>query len=416
MGRVELPAVPAAGRELEDYVAGLFQAAGYFVERGIHERSFTDILELDAVATSYETPTPTAILVEAKGGRWGFPDVFKIVGWMHYLGISKGGFFVRETAHRDLPSKVHEKVAPLGVSLVDLADFRDPVERFQAAGFGTIREPRMTGLWRYSFWVERNLLERLRARRREAPDARAPAAVLAYHDLIHDHLFFIKEEDERLRLLYEAYRSHPKLSLALAHEIGGGTVSARNEALRQALHEGQHLPLQASLYIEHRARISILKAAIDLLCRAPDSAPRRPGLPASFREGLRVLRGRPSFRRYALFWQVFLWGLGGFYLADRADEELGWLSDQSGIPRAEIPRALAAFDDLFPLGEGSWMVPLKGTNIMLAKMVPVPFRGIGALQRLRRYEARAYGDLGYADLTGKTLRLWHDKTAALLAQ
>src|SRR5690349_2590420 len=227
MARVELPAVPAAGRELEDYVAGLFQAAGYFVERGIHERSFTDILELDAVATRYDAPAPTSILVEAKGGRWGFPDVFKVVGWMHYLGISRGGFFVREAACPSLPSKVREKMAPLGVALVDLADFSDSVERFQAAGFGTIREPRMTGLWRYSFWVERTLLERLRAQRRQTASAGAPAAVLAYHDLIHDHVFFIKEESERLRLLYEAYRSHPKLSLSLAQEIGGATKQAR---------------------------------------------------------------------------------------------------------------------------------------------------------------------------------------------
>jgi hypothetical protein len=415
MGRVELPAVPAAGRELEDYVAGLFQAAGYFVERGIHERSFTDILELDAVATRYDAPTPTSILVEAKGGRWGFPDVFKVVGWMQYLGISRGGFFVREAAFPALPSKVREKMAPLGVALVDLADFRDPVERFQAAGFGVIREPRMTGLWRYSFWVERNLLERLRACRRQAPPGSAPAAVLAYHDLIHDHVFFIKEEDERLRLLYEAYRSHPKLTLSLAQEIGGGTKAARNEVVRQALFEGQHASLQASLYIEHRARISILKAAIDLLCRGSDGSPRR-GLPASFSKGLRVLRERPSFLRYALLWQVFLWGLGGFYLADRADEELGWLSDQTGIPREELPRALASFDDLFPLGESSWLVPLKGTSIVATKMVPMPFRGIGALQRLRRYGLRTYDDLGYTDRTAHDLNRWHRSTAALLGQ
>ncbi len=351
MARVELPATPAAGRELEDYVAGLFQAAGYFVERGIHERASTDVLELDAVATRYDTPVPTSVLVEAKGGRWGFPDIFKVVGWMQYLGISKGGFFVREASSKDLAAEVHRKMAPLGISLVDLADFRDPARRFQAAGFGMIRDLRMTGVWRYSFWIERKLLDHLRARRREVPEAKAPTAVVTYHDLIHDHIFFIKEEGERLRRLYRAYRDHPKLSLQLARELGGGGWTRGRAMLAEALVEGAHPALQASLYIEHRARLSILKAIIDLLCRGIDQPRHLDGLPATFRDGLRVLRTRASFRRYALLWQVFLWSFGGFFLADRADEEFGWLSEQTGIPRAEIRLGLAAFDDLFPLAE-----------------------------------------------------------------
>jgi hypothetical protein len=416
MARVELPAIPAAGRELEDYVAGLFQAAGYFVERGIHERAGTDVLELDAVATRYDTPMPTSVLVEAKGGRWGFPDLFKVVGWMQYLGISKGGFFVREASSKDLASEVHRKMAPLGVSLVDLADFRNPVQRFTAAGFGTIRDPRMTGIWRYSFWIERNLLERLRARRREAPEAKAPAAVLAYHDLIHDHVFFIKDEGERLRCLYQAYRDHPKLSLSLAGELGRGARAKQSATLAEALVEGKHPVLQASLYIEHRARVSILKATIDLLCRGGEPPRRMDGLPATFRDGLRVLRTRPSFRRYALLWQVFLWSFGGFYLADRADKEFGWLSEQTGIPRAEIGSGLAAFDDLFPLVDQSWIVPLRNTSIMVAKMVPMPFRGIGALQRLRRYGVQTYDELGYTDYTVRDFTRWHCSTVDLLSQ
>src|SRR4051794_29750037 len=98
MASVALPIIPGAGRELEDYVAGLLQAAGYFVEKNVRERGFTDVLELDAVATSYDEPVPTVFLAEAKGGRWGFPDLFKIAGWMQYLRIARGGFFVKESA------------------------------------------------------------------------------------------------------------------------------------------------------------------------------------------------------------------------------------------------------------------------------------------------------------------------------
>src|SRR5215468_11431976 len=122
MARIALPRIPASGRDLEDYVAGLFQTAGYFVEKNIRQRDVADVLELDAVATSYDGPRPTSVLAEAKGGRWGFTDIFKVAGWMAYLGIERGGFFVKDHAasvSRDT-GFVHRTVAPLRVSLVDL--------------------------------------------------------------------------------------------------------------------------------------------------------------------------------------------------------------------------------------------------------------------------------------------------------
>src|SRR5215468_3179515 len=98
MARVALPRIPASGRDLVDYVAGLFQTAGYFVERNVRQRDVADVLELDAVATSYDGPRPTCVLAEAKGGRWGFTDIFKVAGWMAYLGIERAGFFVMDNA------------------------------------------------------------------------------------------------------------------------------------------------------------------------------------------------------------------------------------------------------------------------------------------------------------------------------
>jgi hypothetical protein len=418
MARIGLAEIPGPGRELEDYVAGLFQAAGYFVERGIHERAFTDVLELDVVATRYDGDIPTSVLVEAKGGHWGFPDLFKVVGWMQYLQIELAGFFIaRDNRPRNVP-RVHEKVAPLGISLVDLADFRDSHRRFEAAGFGAITDVFLPDLWRYSFWVERVLLDRLRGLKRSLPRAAGPAAVLGYHDLIHDHVFFIKERSERLALLYKGYRDHPKLSLALAIELGGEAFEPLSRAssskiLGEAMCAGKHAPVQASFYVEHRGRLSILKAAIDLLCH--DNLTPTHRLPETFREGMRILRTRPNFRRYALVWQVFLWGFGGFFLADRVDQEFSWLSAQTGVPFDEVRLALRAFDDLFPTPSGSWLAPLRGTNIVAAKMVPTAFRGIGSMQRLKRYKANNYRDLGYQDATSRHLVDWHNNTVALLA-
>src|SRR3989304_6066059 len=107
-----LSEVPKSPHELEDYVAALFQSARYFVEKNIVERDFTEILELDTVATTYEGQLPSSVLAEAKSGNWGFGDIFKIMGWMRYLDIEKGGFFVsKDMPAIDIPS-VQQKVGP----------------------------------------------------------------------------------------------------------------------------------------------------------------------------------------------------------------------------------------------------------------------------------------------------------------
>lgn len=430
MATFALPRIPESGQELEDYVAGMFQAAGYFVEKNIRQRDVTDVLELDAVATSYDGPLPQSVLAEAKGGKWGFPDIFKVAGWMAYLGIDRGGFFVKEPSGpgaRNL-DHVQRTVAPLGVALVDLGDFSDPAARLGARGFRPFRDQRLVDVWRLSFWVERTLLEGLRQERRGHPDQRGAQEVLGYHDLINDHVFFLKDVAERLRRLYAAYRSHPKLSLALASELSGGAFAnvprgplpeAAARLLGEAMYDGRHPALQGSFYVEHRGRLSILKAAIDLACLVDagqlPSHEAIAALPATFRDGLRALRTKPSYRRFALLWQVFLWGFGGFYIADRQDEEFARLSEQTGIPASEIGDGLRAFDELFPLARSSWIVPVPGTSLRVAKMVPAALRGVGAVQRLRWRGDTNYDRMGLGRLGRRNLIIWHNALVRALA-
>src|SRR5207244_13305722 len=61
---------------------------------------------------------------------------------------------------------------------------------------------------------------------------------------------------------------------------------------------------------------------------------------SSFRAGLSELKTHKYFKRYPAFWQVFLWGFGGFYLKDRQAQEFAWLAEDTGIPPDEIPNAL----------------------------------------------------------------------------
>jgi hypothetical protein len=426
MAKVVLPAVPTSGSDLEEYVAGMFQSAGWFVERNIRrrERDMADVLELDAVATRYDGARPTSVLAEAKGGRWGFTDIFKIAGWMQYLGIERGAFFVRahpKTQGRD-PAVALRTVSPLRVSLVDLGDFSDPAARFGEGGFAGHVDPVMLEVWRFSYRVERALLEGVRAARRASPDRAAPRAVLEHHDLVNDEVFFVHDVAERLRRLYEAYRRKPKLSGAVAAEVGGGdfggkdarSFTRRSMTLAEALHEGKHPVVQASLYVEHRARLAVLKAAVEASLQGRDEGALA-SLPVTFREGLRRLRARPGFPRYAVLWQVFLWGFGGFYLADREDAELGELARQSGLARTEVAHGLSAFDDLFPLRDTSWISRVAHTPIRALRLVPPAFRGVGAVQRLRRRGERNYDRFGLGYVARRRLIGWHNGLVRLLA-
>ena len=65
---VTLSEIPEPGVDIEDYVAALFQSAGYFVEKNLTQRDPADVLELDLVVTGYWDEHPVTLLAEVKGG------------------------------------------------------------------------------------------------------------------------------------------------------------------------------------------------------------------------------------------------------------------------------------------------------------------------------------------------------------
>jgi hypothetical protein len=237
---------------------------------------------------------------------------------------------------------------------------------------------------------------------------------------------------------------HPKLSLGIALELAGGTydphaVDPTNAIIKKSMQTGDYPLVQAGFYVEHRARLAILKAAVDheAAVAAGTIAPPKPlpsaggggllsvmlkdlsywALPNSFREGLDELKTHKAFFRYPLFWQVFLWGFGGFYLNDRTDTEFKWLSDETGVPTDEVPNALKAFDILFPWpGGGSWLVTPGPTHMTRVKMLPQAMSGVGAILRRKRYNVDSYHKLGYTDYTGNDLTQRHNSFVALLGK
>jgi len=98
---IELPDIPSQPTDLEDAAAALFQTSGHFVERNIIERDATQI-------------------IESKSGDWGYADIFKVHGWMHYLDIPRGVLFVTKMPEGKELAKVREKIGGLGMTVIRL--------------------------------------------------------------------------------------------------------------------------------------------------------------------------------------------------------------------------------------------------------------------------------------------------------
>jgi hypothetical protein len=150
--------MPSAGEQSKDFVAALFQAAGQFIYEAIIEADPLDLLELDIVVIRYTESNYTRALIEVKGGKWGSTDLFKVVGWMHYLGISEGAFFV--TDWYDLEG-AEPRFEPLGLKLFGYRDLKGAATQFSADRFGNFVEPRAIELWRYSYNLERKIVRQL---------------------------------------------------------------------------------------------------------------------------------------------------------------------------------------------------------------------------------------------------------------
>jgi hypothetical protein len=273
---------------------------------------------------------------------------FKLRGQMDYLSIERGRLIVTKVGDYGLPF-YNEKMEPHGIEVVLLDDFTVPSHLASKP----VSEDALQ-VWRYSFWIERILLKKLTGMAKNWLDKTMPAVVNDYRRLINDEIFFSPTGTDRADRLYEAYKEHPSLTLDCADDLAGTYPDLLHEAGRQKIGEafnlGIHPLLQICMYLEQRARIAILKGATDAICDAGGSAKVSAlwkGLPASFVAALGELEKMPGFWKYRVFWQVFIWGWGGFLLTEQ--DELALVAEEAGLSIPEAEAALTAFDLVFPM-------------------------------------------------------------------
>lgn len=425
-----LPADPA-GLELEDFVAAHLAARGMFVERGVTERNPRDILELDIVWTDYGVALPRRRPVEIKSGGWGLGDLFKFNGWVHYLGLEGGSFIYRHLSDELSGPLVAGVAQRAGIQAIHLSDIAAADAALQPLGLAAAVDPELLRTWRYSVWAQRRLVLALAAaiRARTCPEVAKKAK--EFFKLINDATFFEPDVRTRVDMLFNAHMGHRLLAASAAAETARLGVNfdtpASTPVFTEALYNGAHFPVQACLLLGHRGRLAVLKAAVDyVIARQAGQLPEKTinvlglqvdlglsELYAGFRQAVDQIEKCPSFRRYPVFWQTFLWAWGGFIMEDMKQQEYAMLSQHTGVPTDEIDSALRVFDLLFPTSGGWFTVP-AGSSRRLLKLMPAAMRGIGADYRLHLNKAANFDVFGAGSPNWRHLGSDNNAAARLL--
>ncbi|MFH2070977.1 MAG: hypothetical protein ABIJ11_07240 [Elusimicrobiota bacterium] len=433
---VELPKIPK-DKEFEEYVSAFFQCSGYYIERNIIERQIEEVLELDIIITNYNINPPEIRLLEVKSGNWGFPDIFKIKGWMVYLNISKG--ILITSKEKDNIEFIKKKTNSLSIDLAIIPNLNESKDKLSNIINSSNINDVDIECWRFSYWVERNLLERLNHKKKCQPDKKYLRVLEDCYFKVNSRIFFTEYIISKVNQLYTLFQDYPLLSARSGNELMGGCFDDEIDVLPKELYEETYYScmyndIQISTFIEHRTRLAILKNAIDYKLykmvgdknRTQDfyikflgvKLPSSGFLPNSFMSGLEKISKDKFFHKYSIFWQWFMWMFGGFILEDYKNKDFEILSEKTGIPIDEIPNALDSYQKLFPQDDG-WFIDLfPNSNIKIMKMFPVPFMGIGANYRRELYtESKQYKDLKLrGDHTLSDLIKWNNLTIEVLNQ
>ncbi|RMH27506.1 MAG: hypothetical protein D6692_07590 [Planctomycetota bacterium] len=419
---ITLPKNPH-GEDYEDLVGAYLLALGYFIETNLHLREGTvEILELDIIATPTTNPLSEAVLLDAKSGKSGFADIFKMFGWMKYLDISKG-CVVRtqspDASKRDAmevvkqATNVHVATLDLASDVVDLAC----LDGASIAMTDDVRTSILSAAWYGRIGQRKCLRAFIDFCKSEGDSVEAVKAAIDYRWAI-EQAFLAPKPIRRASRLYSAYSASPQVTGGLIAHVAGGDATQEKAEWEKVRDLPERLGFQYSLMLENTARLGIVKnALLHLLDKeSQPSTPKPKGpqeidwsafsewtMPESFRTGLAALKAHPHRTKIPRLFQIFIEVFGGFYRLG-ADDDLAHLSVCTGIPKEDIVPCLEMFNSFFPI-PGGWFISAKGEMAMM-KMVPAVFRGTGAfvrggLSRETNY-SRLYPQMGW--LVSK----WHN--------
>ncbi|TLS68124.1 hypothetical protein FEF65_03770 [Mariprofundus erugo] len=383
---ISLPKSPD-GEQYEDAVASFIRAFGYFVEsRLILHHEGREILELDVVSTPASEDFTAKTLVDAKSGGTGFADLFKIFGWRTFLDIPKGAIIRhQETPERDRTAFVrYEPDTQVSVLQFSLTD-SDNVEAYFPPPFGVndnLRKQLFISGW-YAATAERICSKEYSKFKRDNPESELPMKIRKY-DRACRVTFFEKDPLIRVQKLYAAFQKYPGLSGECIHWIAEKEGISYKDAQSKLFDTEGYPWAQQVMLTEHRARILIIKNAVESLDRYETSdimdRLRLLVTPTNFQRSFEKIKKNHHRYKIPYLLHLMIEVFGGYYIDhDGFSADLEMISEASGIPMEDVIDCLSVLDDFFPTQNG-WVVSIKG-ELNNIKFLPAVWRGIGCFTR-----------------------------------
>lgn len=227
--------------------------------------------------------------------------------------------------------------------------------------------------------------------------------------------FFRKRPIKRVDSLYSSYKETPGLTGQFIEMQAKSDSTTTQNIWNDIWNTEKHLWIQSYMLLEHRARLSIIKNALDHIIRKEKSefitiAGKTVSaetfyeqlMPDNFRRGLSILEQHEHAIRIPYLLQIFIEVCGGFYINNETD--IGHISQISGIPQEDIVPCLKLMDEIFPTQKG-WFSEHENELVMM-KFLPAVIRGIGCFFRQRVYEINDYSKI--SQHRGYWLTRWHN--------
>lgn len=383
--------LPSDPREAtyEDLITACLTGLGFFVEANLHLRDdTTEILELDVVATPVVNPIDDVLLLDAKSGKTGISDLFKMFGWRTFLNIPKG-CIVRPSPPD--PNRLKAMVrlgseTSVHVVTVNLKDF--DLSCFPAQSLSideSVRESIIGNAWYGRIGKRLCLKEFIGFTKRT--DLTSASLARSYRWAI-EQSFFARQPLDRARAIYDAYQMAAGITGITIDELVSKEGGASRTLWGQVRDSHEKPWLQFCLMMEHTARLRIVKNALVYLLQkeaaggTQDDALRwlieEWAMPTSFRQGMSLLQKHEHRNRIPFLWQLFIEVFGGFYCLSN-DCDLTLLAQCTKIPQAQIPECLDLYGTFFPNPSGWFITPMSELRIL--KNVPAVYHGTGAFLR-----------------------------------
>ncbi len=177
-------------KDYEDYICAFFQSGGLYVEKSIIHREAAEILELDIIISDFKKSSIERKLIEIKSGDWGFSEVFKVKGWLVYLGIEKGLFIVKK--ERDFFDYYKKKSEELGIELINNSDLNKTNDSLRKFLYQSVDNKEIETL-RFSYLIERKLIKELKNLKKTSPDVQGYKKLDNYLFVINSGSFFVND-------------------------------------------------------------------------------------------------------------------------------------------------------------------------------------------------------------------------------